>query len=181
MNVLLRERARILWNQQRIVLDPGSGPTTSRLAFEAEGYRAVPFKITANRQIDVEGTIGSHRYQFCLDTGSSRTTLEQAVVDVERLPSKPTMSVVRSPMKEFGDSNVRAAIPAKFQLGEFNLSNHKVDSAALHLTIRNKGEVWAGLIGVDLLQEYDAIIDLASNVLYLRNKLWRPTQTPRVP
>ena len=72
-------------------------------------------------------------------------------------------------MKEFADSKVSQVIGTRFQLGDFDLSNHKILSASFHLTKSDRGDIWAGLIGADILWEYDAVIDLGSNRLYLRS------------
>ena len=170
MNLLLQKRALIVWSKHRIYLDPTKDQAPSPAAYEVEGYKAIPFNITTNRQIQIEGTLGSNRYQFCLDTGTARTMLDQSIVDQERLPSRLTNSVVMSPMKEFGDSKVSRVTATHFQLGDFDLSHCKILAASFHLSQSDRGRIWAGLIGADLLWEYDAVIDLGSNTLYLRSK-----------
>jgi hypothetical protein len=96
--------------------------------------------------------------------------IEQTVVDQDRLPSQATHSVVRSPMKEFTDSKVSQLIGTRFQLGDFDLSDRQILAASFHLTKSDRGEIWAGLIGADVLWDYDAVIDVGSNTLYLRRK-----------
>jgi hypothetical protein len=168
MNLLLAKHALIVWRKQRIYLDPSGDQVKSNTDYETEGYVPIPFAVTPSRQIQIEGKLGSNHHQFCLDTGTPKTMIEQVVVDQDRLPTQATYSVVRSPMKEFTDSKVSQVIGTRFQLGDFDLSNHKVLSASFHLTKSERGDIWAGLIGADVLWEYDAAIDLASNTLYLR-------------
>ena len=168
MNLLLARHALIIWRQQRIYLDPAGDQLKSSAEYEAERYVAIPFTVTPSRQIQIEGKLGSNHHQFCLDTGTPKTMIEQAIVDQDRLPSHATHSVVRSPMKEFADSKISQVIGTRLQLGDFDLSSHKILSAAFHLTKSERGDIWAGLIGADVLWEYDAIIDLGASKLYLR-------------
>lgn len=170
MNLLLAKHAFVVWRKQRIYLDPGGDQVKSHADYEAEGYVTIPFTVTPGRQIQIEGKLGSNHHQFCLDTGTPRTMIERAIVDQDRLPSQPTHSVVTSPLKEFADSKVSQVTGTRFQLGEFDLSGHKLLSASFHLTKSERGDIWDGLIGADVLWEYDALIDLGSNRLYLRKK-----------
>jgi hypothetical protein len=169
MNLLLARHALIVWRKQRIYLDPSDDQVKSSADYEAEGYVAIPFTVTPSRQIQIEGKLGSNHHQFCLDTGTPKTMIERAIVDQDRLPSRATHSVVRSPMKEFADSKVSQVIGTRFQLGDFDLSNHKILSASFRLTKSERGDIWAGLIGADVLWEFDAMIDLGANRLYLRS------------
>jgi hypothetical protein len=170
MNLLAAKHALILWRKQQICLDPRPEQVKSRADYEAAGYRSIPFTVTPSRQIKLEGTLGSNHHQFCLDTGTPKTMIEQAILDQDRLPSQATHSVVRSPMKEFPDSKVTQVMGTRFLLGDFDLSNHKILAASFQLTKSERGDVWAGLIGADVLWDYDAVIDLGSNTLYLRRK-----------
>ncbi len=169
MNLLLARHALIVWRRQRIYLDPSGDQVKSNTEYEAEGYVTIPFTVTLSLQIQIEGKLGSNQHQFCLDTGTPKTMIEQAIVEQDRLTSQVTHSVVRSPMKEFADSKVSQVIGTRFQLGDFDLSNHKILSASFRLTKSDRGDIWAGLIGADILWEYDAVIDLGSNRLYLRS------------
>ena len=171
MNLLLPKRALILWKKQRIYLEPTADEAKSRGEYEADGYTAIPFSITADQQIQVDATVGSSHYLFCLDTGTPRTMLERSVVETEHLPSRLTESEVRSPMKEFSDSKVSLVASTRFHLGDFDLSNHELRAASFHLSIGDTGGIWAGLIGTDLLSTYDAVIDLGSKTLYLRRTM----------
>ena len=73
-------------------------------------------------------------------------------------------------MKEFPDSQVTQVMGTQFLLGDFELSSRKILAASFRLTKSDRGDIWAGLIGADVLWEYDAVIDLGSNTLYLRQK-----------
>ena len=168
MNLLIAKHALIVWRRQQIYLDPNDDQLKSKSDYEAEGYIAIPFRITGSRQVQIEGTLGSNHHQFCLDTGTPRTMIEQSIVDQDRVPSRTTNSVVRSPMKEFPDSKVRQVVGSRFQLGDCDLTSRKILAAALHLTKSDRGDIWAGLIGADVLWDYDAVIDFGSDILYLR-------------
>jgi hypothetical protein len=170
MNLLVAKHALIVWRRQQIYLDPNDDQVKSKSDYKAEGYIAIPFSITGSRQVQIEGTLGSNYHQFCLDTGTPRTMIEQAIVDQDRVPSRPTNSVVKSPMKEFPDSRVRQVVGTRFQLGDYDLTSRKILAASLHLTKSDRGDIWAGLIGADVLWDYEAIIDFGSNTLYLRSK-----------
>jgi hypothetical protein len=167
MNLLAAKHAIILWRKQLIYFDPSDAEIKSKADYEAEGYRSIPFSVTASRQVQIQGTLGSVHYQFCLDTGSPRTMIDQSVVDEDRLPYRLTNSIVKSPMKEFADSKVVRVIGTRFQLGNYDLSDRKILAASLHLTKSARGDIWAGLIGADILWDYDAVIDFVSNTLYL--------------
>ena len=171
MNLLVAKRALIVWRKQQIYLNPDDHQVKSKADYEADGYTAVPLQITPSRQVQVEGTLGDNHYQFCLDTGTPRTTIEQAVVDQGGLHSRLTKSVVRSPMNEFPDSKISQVIGTQFRIGDFDLSSRKVLAASLHLTKSDRGDIWAGLIGADILWDYDAVIDFGSDTLYLRRQL----------
>jgi len=168
MNLLVGKRALILWRKQQIYFNPDDHQVKSKAAYEAEGYTAVPLTITPSRQVQIDGTLGGNHYQFCFDTGTPRTTIEQSVVDQGGFPSKLTNSVVRSPMNEFPDSKVSQIVGTRFQLGDYDLSSRKILAASLRLTKSDRGDIWAGLIGADILWDYDAVIDFGSNTLYLR-------------
>jgi hypothetical protein len=168
MNLLVAKRALILWRKQLIYLAPSADQVKSKAEYKGEGYLAVPLSITASRQIQIEGTLGDNHYQFCLDSGTPKTMIEQSVVDQDRLPSRLTNSVVRSPMNAFPDSKVSQVVGTRFQLGDYDLSKRQILAASLHLTKSDRGDIWAGLIGADILWDYDAVIDFGSNTLYLR-------------
>jgi hypothetical protein len=169
MNLLVAKHALIVWRKQKIYLDPHDDQVKSKADDEAKGYVAIPFTITLSLQVEIEGSLGSNHHQFCLDTGTPRTMIEQSVVAQDRLPSRLTNSIVRSPMKAFDDSKVTQVIGTRFQLGDYDLSNRKILAASLHLTkSAARGDIWAGLIGADILWDYDAVIDFRSNTLYLR-------------
>jgi aspartyl protease len=170
MNLLVAKRALINWRKQQVYLNPDDQQVKSKADYEAEGYTAVPLNITPSRQVQVDGTLGRNHYQFCLDTGTPRTTIEQSVVDQGGLKSRLTNSVVRSPMNEFPDSKISQVIGTQFRLGDYDLSSRKILAGSLHLTKSDRGDIWAGLIGADVLWDYDAVIDLGSNMLYLRRK-----------
>jgi predicted aspartyl protease len=168
MNLLAVKHAIIGWRKQQIYFDPGKAQIKSKADYEAEGYRSIPFNVTASRQVQIEGTLGSVHYQFCLDTGAPKTMIDQSVVDEDRLPYQMTNSIVKSPMKEFADSKVIQVMGTRFQLGDYDLSDRKILAASLHLTKSARGDVWAGLIGADILWDYDAVIDFGTDTLYLR-------------
>jgi hypothetical protein len=168
MNLLAAKRAFIVWRKQQIYFNPADHQVKSKADYEAEGYTAVPLTITSSRQVQVDGMLGGNHYAFCLDTGSSRTTIEQSVVDQGGFRSKLTNSVVRSPMNEFPDSKISQVIGTQFRIGDYDLSNRKILAASLHLTKSDRGDIWAGLIGADILWDYDAVIDFGSKTLYLR-------------
>lgn len=168
MNLLAAKHALITWRKQQIYFGPNHDQLRSKADYEAEGYTAVPLSITPSRQVQIEGTLGGNHYQFCLDTGTPKTMIEQSIVDRDRLPSRLTNSLVRSPMNEFADSKVSQVIGTRFQLGDYDLSKRKILAASLQLTKSDRGDIWAGLIGADILWDYDAVIDFGSNTLYLR-------------
>ena len=168
MNLLVGKRALIFWRKQQMYLNPDDHQIKSKADYEAEGYTAVPLSITPSRQVQINGTLGSNHYQFCLDTGTPRTTIEQSVVDQGRFQSRLTNSVIRSPMNEFPDSKVSQINDTRFQLGDYDLSKRKISAASLRLTKSDRGDIWDGLIGADILWDYDAVIDFGSNTLYLR-------------
>jgi predicted aspartyl protease len=168
MNLLAAKRAFIVWRKQQIYFDPRPDQAKSKADYEADGYIDIPLTITASRQVEIEGRLGSNHYQFCLDTGTPKTTIEQSIVDQDRLPSRLTNSVVRSPMNEFPESKISQVTGTQFKLGDCDLSHRKILAASLHLTKSDRGDVWAGLIGADILWEYDAVIDFGADLLYLR-------------
>jgi len=71
-------------------------------------------------------------------------------------------------MSEFPDSKVSQVIGTRFQLGDYDLSKRKILAASLRLKKSDRGDIWDGLIGADILWDYDAVIDFGSNTLYLR-------------
>jgi hypothetical protein len=71
-------------------------------------------------------------------------------------------------MNEFPDSKISQVIGTQFRIGDYDLSNRKILAASLHLTKSDRGDIWAGLIGADILWDYDAVIDFGSKTLYLR-------------
>lgn len=170
MNLLVAKRALIAWRKQQIYLNPDDHLVKSKADYEAEGYTAVPLNITPSRQVQVDGTLGGNHYQFCLDTGTPRTTIEQSVVDQGGLHSRLTNSVVRSPMNEFPDSKISQVIGTQFRIGDYDLRSRRILAASLHLTKSDRGDIWAGLIGADILWDYDAVIDFGSDTLYLRKQ-----------
>jgi hypothetical protein len=168
MNLLVTKRALIVWRKRQIYLNLDYHQVKSKADYEAEGYTAVPLNITPSRQVQIDGTLGCNHYQFCLDTGTPRTTIEQSVVDQGGLHSRLTNSVVRSPMNEFPDSKISQVIGTQFRIGDYDLSSRKILAASLHLTKSDRGDIWAGLIGADILWDDDAVIDFGTNTLYLR-------------
>jgi hypothetical protein len=120
----------------------------------------------------VGGRINGQSYDLLIDTGASHT-----IFDLNLLPAITEESGERSEIQssgiQAGDLQSRMGYVEKFELGDLKREQWTVILIDLthinNLYRKFSAKVVAGLIGSDLLLQYNAIVDYKKKELTLRN------------
>jgi predicted aspartyl protease len=169
MNLLLKHGAVINCRTQQIFFSrQGSKLPLSSERYQKEwGYTYIPIRITPHGYVEVEGTIGSSRYSFVVDTGAFWTVLEPAIRNREHLSYYDTRIVTRLPYVTGQTGGFTMTKVPGFKIGEQDVSNLIVGFSETHFGDLGLSHEYGGLIGADLLFKCHAIIDLGNRALYL--------------
>lgn len=126
----------------------------------------VPLSIVLDNELVLNG-------EFLLDTGSRNTVLTSKYSS-NKLETIDYISLGGTG----GVSEGKTAIIKKINFGGFELNNFRVDISTDSLGALSKNRFYDGIIGNDLLDDFDIIIDVKNNLLFLkRNKNFNKKRT----
>ena len=119
----------------------------------------------------VEGILLGYKMHLIIDTGASLTVLD--IRRIKSIVSEPEIKKYEKFFMGIGSSKIEtySMLINKLQLGDCNLLNHEV----VLIDMENINKAYAafdlpridGIIGGEVLKQYNAIIDYGSSVLEL--------------
>ena len=146
---------------------PKTPADARRAALEKAGYTHVPLRLE-KLYFYVEGTIGTERVKFLLDSGSQRTSLDVKLAGKLRLDLGNETTAVGVGGATVGrDTHISGLKIGRFDAGK-DLPRIAAEAADL--------SVWPGVpgvLGANLLDTWGAVIDYPARALYLRPPLGR--------
>jgi Aspartyl protease len=149
-----------------------SGPTELGRALERLGYAAVPIERPSTGHLIVQGSVDGKKLRFIIDTGSPMTWLDRTRVKHLKLEWDEQVVLGR-------DKNTMWDYTTSCELSALQIGGavaRRVRAYAFGATSTNMGleaygsEPVDGLIGADVLSAHGALIDFASNKLYLKRR-----------
>ncbi|MEP6810780.1 MAG: aspartyl protease family protein [Chthoniobacterales bacterium] len=149
-------------------LDPSVRGTAPGLDFT--GYSRVPMRVSAGRNLYVDGKFNGRPAKLMVDTGSSGTLLHQPFVRRMKIPLY--QSGVISAFVNMRESGVQFATIARFSVGSVNLRSKRVGVVDLGGLVTGgllgSSPPVAGLLGAEILRRHNGIIDFGTKTLYLK-------------
>jgi len=136
-----------------------------------EGYVAIPISKNHVGHYELEVKMNSKPFNMILDTGASGS-----VLDIES--SKNAGFKLTSTKKESGcvggvPSKIYELSKMKLEIDDYQINNFKimaVDFSHINNAMNKEGaNKIDGVLGVDLLTKYSALIDYKSSTLFLMN------------
>jgi Aspartyl protease len=165
LDFLVRHQAVLNFPAQRLFLALDNSP--SRLNHNGfENFTRTPIRITATSRIEVVGSVGSNIYSFLVDSGSPLTVIDWNIKEANRIPVRFTGTVFLG----FGEASRASAIGQlqNFKVGAVNVTANAVQFAKIPKVRAGFSHPFGGIIGVDLLWEHLAILDIGGRALYLK-------------
>jgi predicted aspartyl protease len=134
------------------------------------GFTRVPMHVSSGYNLYVDGTFNGKRARLMVDTGAFGTLIHQGFVRQMKLPLRETaFSSAGVNLKERG---VQLATISRFSVGSLNMRSKEVGVIDLEGLIRTSlldgTPPVAGLLGSEILQRHNAIIDFGTRTLYLK-------------
>ena len=137
------------------------------------GLTRVPMKLSSGYNLYVDGRVNGRRAQLMVDTGAFTTLLHQGFVRNMKIPLTNTrFSWTGVNVK---NSGVQTAMISRLSIGKVHMRSKKVGVIDLEGLIRgglldgtDATPPVAGLLGSEILQRHNGIIDFRTKSLYLR-------------
>ncbi len=135
--------------------------------FSARGFRGVPLKLQNNQSL-LEITIAGQRLNFLLDTGAQSSVIDRARAKALKLNIQENVGFaggIGGPAGPIG----MAFLPL-ITVGSIQKKNVTVAVFDLSGIVSGHGKStkFDGIIGFDLLEDLEAVIDYKGGVMYLR-------------
>ena len=168
MEILMRHQA-IINCRTRFIFFKADRAGASGIASLAgsEKFTRVPIAREQNDRLTVPFSLGGQTGRMFLDTGAFVTTFEGALLKSRGITLQPTNISAR-----FSDGISRQYAMGQVNdltIGDFKVPSRKFGAAALPNFARNLGATSiTGILGMDLLYDSQAIIDLGSMSLFLK-------------
>lgn len=138
--------------------------------FNFRGYRRVRMHESEGFNLYVDGSVNGKKARLMVDTGAFATLLHSRFVNRMNIPLRQTP--YRSVGVNLAQSRVRLATISRFAVGSMDMRTHNVGvinlAGLIHGGLLDGSPPVAGLLGSEMLQRYNAIIDFGTNSLYLK-------------
>ena len=150
-------------------VDPAAQGGVPGLDFS--GLSSIPIEVTAGDNLYVNGTVNGRRAKLMVDTGAFGTLLHQRFVRRMKIPLRET--AYTSAGVNLKQRGVQMATISRMSVGSVQMRKKEVGVIDLEGLIRNSlldaNPPVAGLLGAEILQHHNGIIDFRTRTLYLRN------------
>ncbi|MDQ6765933.1 MAG: aspartyl protease family protein [Verrucomicrobiota bacterium] len=155
---------------QRLILKIDPAIRGGAPGLDYTGFSRVPIFVSSGFNLYVDGTFNGTRARLLVDTGAFGTLLNQRFVRRMKLPLRDTpFSSAGVNLKQRG---VQLATISRFSVGSVNMRSKEVGVINLQGLVRDglleATPPVAGLLGSEILQRHNAIIDFGTRTLYLR-------------
>ena len=134
------------------------------------GYSRVPMAVSSGYNLYVDSTVNGRKARLMVDTGAFATLLHQGFVRRMKIPLRDTpYSSAGVNLKQRG---VQTATISRLSVGSVQMQGKEVGVINLEGLIRNglleASPPVAGLLGSEILQRHNGIIDFGTKTLYLK-------------
>jgi len=134
------------------------------------GMSGVPMELSSGYNLYVDSSVNGKRAKLMVDTGAFTTLLHQRFVRRMKIPLRDTP--FNSAGVNLKNRGVQTATIARLSIGDVHLRAKKVGVIDLEGLIRggmlDATPPVAGLLGSEILQRHNGIIDFRTKMLYLR-------------
>ncbi len=134
------------------------------------GLTRVPIHVSSDFNLYVDGTFNGTRAKLLVDTGAFGTLLHQRFVRRMKIPLRRT--AFNSAGVNLRQHSLQLATISRFSVGSVNLQNKVVGVINLEGLVRtdllDATPPVAGLLGSEILQRHNGIIDFGTRTLYLK-------------
>ena len=135
-------------------------------------YISVPLKLTPTNHLELKGKINGMTGTFILDTGASNTCIGIDKLEYFKLITKP--SKIKAAGAGATDMDTLISKKNKIKIGKWKNKNMKIvlfDLTHVNQALEaHQGQRVDGIIGADVLNRANAIIDYKNKTVYLRVK-----------
>lgn len=134
------------------------------------GFSRVPMQVSSGYNLYVDGRFNGTRAKLMVDTGAFGTLMHQRFVQQMRIPVRATP--YRSAGVNLKQRGVKLATISRFSVGSVDMRSKQVGVIDLEGFVRqgllNGKPPVAGLLGAEILQRHNGIIDFGTCTLYLK-------------
>ncbi len=138
--------------------------------FDFRGYRRVRMHESEGFNLYVHGSVNGKATRLMVDTGAFATLLHSPFVRRMNIPSRETK--FRSVGVNLAQSRVRLATISRLSIGSMDMRTNNVAvinlAGLIHQGLLEGSPPVVGLLGSEMLQRYNAIIDFGTHSLYLK-------------
>lgn len=139
--------------------------------FDFRGHRRVRMHESEGFNLYVDGSINGKAARLMVDTGAFATLLHSPFVRRMNIPMRQTK--FRSVGVNLAESRVRLATISRLSVGSLKMQTHDVGvinlAGLIQAGLLDASPPVAGLLGSEMLQRYNAIIDFGTKSLYLKH------------
>lgn len=139
--------------------------------FDFRGHRRVRMHESEGFNLYVDGSVNGKAARLMVDTGAFATLLHSPFVRRMNIPMRQTK--FRSVGVNLAESRVRLATISRLSVGSLKMQTHDVGvinlAGLIQAGLLDASPPVAGLLGSEMLQRYNAIIDFGTKSLYLKH------------
>jgi predicted aspartyl protease len=136
------------------------------------GFRRVPMHVSDGYNLYVDGTVNGKQTRLMVDTGAFGTLLHQPFVRQMKIPLRNT--AFSSAGVNLKERDVQVATISRFAVGSVQMERKDVGVINLEGLVQsdllNGTPPVAGLLGSEILQSHNGIVDFGTRTLYLKRK-----------
>ena len=134
------------------------------------GFRRVPIHVSDGYNLYVDGTVNGKRTRLMVDTGAFGTLLHQPFVRQMKIPLRNT--AFSSAGVNLKERDVQLATISRLSVGSVKMEHKEVGVIDLEGLVQtdllNGTPPVAGLLGSEILQSHNGIVDFGTRTLYLK-------------
>lgn len=169
-DILFPTHAVLDCRAQMLILKVDPSVRGSAPGLDFTGFQRMAIHVSDGYNLYVDGRLNGKRAKLMIDTGAFATLLHQRFVRRMKIPLR------NSPFSSAGvnlkQRGVQFATISRFSVGSVHMRDKKVGVMNLEGLIRNglldSSTPVAGLLGSEILQRHNGIIDFGTKTLYLK-------------
>ena len=140
-----------------------------------KGYVKIKLKKTITNHFEVKAKINGVKGRFILDTGASNSCVGYDMVEKFKLATKE--SKIKAAGAGASEMDAHNSSQNSLEIGNWNYKNLNLvvfDLSHVNIALKNHGaEKVQGIIGADILDKGEAIIDYKKKRLYLKKLVYK--------
>ena len=169
-DILFPTHAVIDCRAQMLILKIDPAVRGSAPGLDYTGFNRVPMHVSSGYNLYVDGRLNGKRAKLMVDTGAFATLLHQRFVHRMKIPLRD--SPYTSAGVNLKQRGVQLATISRFSVGSVHMRDKQVGVIDLEGLVRggmlDASPPVAGLLGSEILQRHNGIIDFGTKTLYLK-------------